>query len=283
MSEAFRRTGDHRPAPAAVDVCHLMVTDTIDSPRALHKEATAAAEAGWSVALVGIGDDRSCWQGVRRIGIRRPSSRLRLASAARAVLRARDLRPRLIHVHDLQTLLAARALKAVMGYRLVYDAPEEYPIVYPKNLGLRGRPARVASWMTSILERVLTRGADAVLTVDELIAEHFVAWGRPTQVVRNLTPTGFAAAGDSPPELAALAGRPVFVYLGEVGPQVAGFEILDACAQVQKTHPELAVLFLGGFSDEDYAQAFNARVARLDLTGSIVTVAPFPIAGSSPT
>lgn len=181
-----------------------------------------------------------------------------------------------MQVHDLQTLLVARVLKAFLRCRLVYDAPEDYPLIYPKNLGLGARPAKVFSWLVDTFERLLTRGADAVVTVDELIAERFIGWGRPTEVVRNLTPKEIAAQKDPAPELEVLAGRPVFVYLGEVGPQVAGFEILEACAQVRERHPELAVLLLGGFEDDEYATAFQARVASLDLIDSIVTVPPVP-------
>jgi glycosyltransferase involved in cell wall biosynthesis len=259
-----------------VDVCHLTVTDSLDSPRGLHKEATAAAEAGWLVTLIGVGGGCSYWRGVRRIGISEPSSRLRLQRAWQVFLRARALNPRLVHVHDLQTLLAGRLLKALSGCRLVYDAPEDYPLVYPKNLGLHGRQARLMSRVVDTFERAFTRKADAVITVDELIAERFVGWGRSTTVVRNLTPQEIATRGDLPPELVALTGRPIFVYLGEVGPKIAGLEILEACARVRESHPEAAALFVGGFSDENYASAFRTRVTRLDLTGSIVTLPAVP-------
>lgn len=245
----------------------------MDSPRFFYKEALAAAQSGWSVAFVAIGSDSTPRRsaGVLTLPVAPSASRLKFKCSAHALWLAFRVRPRLVHVHDLQSLLVGRLLKLMIGCELVYDATEDFPLVHPINMGLRGAKARVASLVLSGYERLLTRGAGAVVAVDELIAGRFEKWGRYTRVVRNLSRKHVSTL-QPPPRLRTLFGGFTFVYLGQMGHQTAGFELLHAHEYLTRRHPEARLLLVGGFADASYETAFRAEMRRLELQESVVLV-----------
>ncbi|MBV8889993.1 MAG: glycosyltransferase [Alphaproteobacteria bacterium] len=120
---------------------------------------------------------------LRAIRLRERRDRLRLRTLSRvdyvrAVLRqfatttsafwnhVRDtpVKPDVVHCNDLETLLVGILAKQQFGCRLVYDAHEFYPRSDPD-----GGWIDVAFF--SLLERLLIRRADAVVTVNPMLAE----------------------------------------------------------------------------------------------------------------
>ena len=95
-----------------------------------------------------------------------------------------ELRPTLVHAHDLDTLPAAFVLARRYGARLVYDAHELYT-------GFDADPPRLWLAIVRRLEGALTRRAHAVVTVSDEIADRLVALhglDRRPYVVLNAPP-----------------------------------------------------------------------------------------------
>jgi glycosyltransferase involved in cell wall biosynthesis len=100
-----------------------------------------------------------------------------------AVRRAGDLRPDVIHCHDLDTLPAGWWLKKKTGARLVYDAHEDYPALM--SLYLPRPMVRALSW----LERWLLRHVDHTLTASRVFADKLRACGvSPVTTIGNYHP-----------------------------------------------------------------------------------------------
>ena len=86
------------------------------------------------------------------------------ASAFWNYLREMPRKPAVVHCNDLDTLLVGVLAKRYYGCRLVYDAHEFYPVSDPHG-----------KWLDitffSLIERLLIRHADAVVTVNPMLGE----------------------------------------------------------------------------------------------------------------
>jgi glycosyltransferase involved in cell wall biosynthesis len=92
----------------------------------------------------------------------------------------RELRPQVVHCHDLDTLWLGRRAARRFGAKLVFDAHENFPDMMAGHLpGLMVRALRRH-------ERRLVRRADLVITVGERLCEHYRQLGaRAAAVVGN--------------------------------------------------------------------------------------------------
>jgi glycosyltransferase involved in cell wall biosynthesis len=131
-----------------------------------------------------------------------------------------------VHCHDLDTLPIGYAYARRRDTPLVFDAHESYPdLIAPQ---VPGWFVNVARW----LERFLVRRVDALITVGELLAEHYRPWAKRVAVVRNCHRAGPASSN-----LAALRSgwkledqKLVICYIGGLEDQ------------------ELVICYIGGFT-----------------------------------
>lgn len=153
----------------------------------------------------------------------------------------RDLpeKPDVVHCNDLDTLLVGVLAKRRYGCRLVYDAHEFYP---------RSDPA--GRWLDvtffSLIERLLIRKADAVVTVNPPLAEAIrSAYGlAKVHAVANAEPwvgTPVKRIGSVMDKLAQ--GRRKFLFQGRFTPGRGIDELIEAWARVDGAR---AALFLRG-------------------------------------
>jgi glycosyltransferase involved in cell wall biosynthesis len=89
-----------------------------------------------------------------------------------------------VHCHDLDTLPIGYVHTRRQDIPLVFDAHESYP-----DLIARQTPAW-AGVMIRWLERFLVRRVDALVTVGDLLAEHYRPWAARVVVVRNCQQPG---------------------------------------------------------------------------------------------
>jgi glycosyltransferase involved in cell wall biosynthesis len=148
-------------------------------------------------------------------------------------------KPDVVHCNDLDTLLVGVLAKMRYGSRLIYDAHEFYPHSDPS-----GRWLDVSFF--SMIERLLIRHADAVVTVNRLLAEAIRgAYGLPdVYAVANAEPwTGpsIKPAGTQMDRLAS--GRCKFLFQGRFTPGRGIAELITAWA---KADANRAALFLRG-------------------------------------
>jgi glycosyltransferase involved in cell wall biosynthesis len=189
--------------------------------------------------------------------------RVQLAPASAAFwkhLRALPEKPDIVHCNDLDTLLVGVLAKRRYGCRLVYDAHEFYPVSDP-----HGRWLDIGFF--SLIERVLIRQADSVVTVNPPLAEAMSqAYGLDrVYSVPNAEPwVDWRPACPAPGEIDNLArGRVRFLFQGRFTPGRGIDELIDGWAGVDAGR---AALFLRG-PDNIWRQAAMERAARLGLLG----------------
>ncbi len=156
----------------------MSVFNDLSTDTRVYREATTLRENGYDVVVVGIRESGSArapsWAGVKtaRIAIclgRKPFPKARylehLLKLTGALLR---LDGDVYHAHDLDTLLASYIASRSKRAKLVYDAHE----LMVEESTVQGRPITRAMWW--ILENLLIRRADRVLTVNRSIANELV-------------------------------------------------------------------------------------------------------------
>jgi glycosyltransferase involved in cell wall biosynthesis len=178
-------------------------------------------------------------------------------------LRDAQQKPDVIHCNDLDTLLVGVLAKQHYGGRLIFDAHEFYPRSDPDG-----------KWIDitffSLLEKFLIRRADAVVTVNPLLATAMRdAYGlEHVYSVPNAEPWKDARA--KPAELCEMErlakGRVRFLFQGRFTPGRGIDELIEGWALVDGSR---AALFLRG-PDNMWRQAAMALAARLGLLGRSV-------------
>jgi glycosyltransferase involved in cell wall biosynthesis len=175
------------------------------------------------------------------------------------------------HAHDLDTLSAAARCRTVRGGRLVYDTHEIFLEA--------GRNARRPAWARSRLaasERRMAREADAVLTVNDPLADLFAErWGirRPT-VILNCPPAWTPPA--SPPdrlreELELPPGTPLVLYHGGFLSDRGLPELIAALGS-----PALATAHLALLGEGPLEPRLRALAAGPTVAGRVHLLAPVP-------
>jgi glycosyltransferase involved in cell wall biosynthesis len=172
-------------------------------------------------------------------------------------------KPDIVHCNDLDTLLVGVLAKRRYGCRLVYDAHEFYPVSDPHgrwlDIGIFG-----------LIERVLIRQADAVVTVNPPLADAMrQAYGLDcVYSVPNAEPwVDRHPARPAPGEIDRLAcGRVRFLFQGRFTPGRGIDELIDGWTGVDAGR---AALFLRG-PDNIWRREAVKRASRLGLLGRSV-------------
>jgi glycosyltransferase involved in cell wall biosynthesis len=177
----------------------------------------------------------------------------------------RDLptKPDVVHCNDLDTLLVGILAKRKYGCRVIYDAHEFWPV-----------SDSLCRWIDTTffaaVERLLIRKADAVVTVNPLLAEEIRRAYRLRQVfsVPNVEPwIESRPALDTAWEMAALAdGRVKFLFQGRFTLARGIEELIRGWAHVDAGK---AALFLRG-PDNMWRQQATALAAQLGVLGKSV-------------
>lgn len=179
---------------------------------------------------------------------------LRLVRAAR-----REGRFDIVHANDLDTLPAGWLIARRLGARLVYDAHELYTMQEPD-------PPQLHRAATGLLERLLARRADAVVTVADPIADELQALlglsHRPL-VVLNCP----ATSDVEQPELREGSLR--VVYQGAMGPGRPLADIFSAAEGLEGVSITLRV----ARSD---SSALEQEIQARGLGGTVEVVEPVP-------
>lgn len=173
------------------------------------------------------------------------------------IIRDMPEKPDVVHCNDLDTLLVGVLAKMWYGCRLVYDAHEFYPHSDPS-----GRWLDITFF--SMIERLLIRHVDAVVTVNRLLAEAIGGAYGLTEVhaVANAEPWTGPCAKPLGTQMDRLAsGRRKFLFQGRFAPGRGIDELITAWAKADSTR---VALFLRG-PDNMWRRNAMMLAAELDL------------------
>lgn len=192
---------------------------------------------------------------------------LRIQFAPAAVLfwqyiRRARIRPDVVHCNDLDTLLVGVLAKRELGSTLVYDAHEFFPVSNP-----HGRWIDIAFFW--LIERLLICKADAVITVNPLLADLMKESYdlREVHALPNAEPWTGEHVASLEPNMSRLAGTRVkFLFQGRFSPERGIEELVTGWTRVDQSK---AALFLRG-PDNAWRVSLVKLAERLGLLNTAV-------------
>ena len=236
-----------------------------DSPASPASISVARTDAGSLMQPTGraIADSVRGRDGRLLLEIRGLYQLLRLARLTRRLARAaRPLGPAdIVHANDFDTLPAGYLLARYWGAKLVYDAHELY-------LDVESRPPLLHREAVRLLQRVLGRAADAVITVSDPIADELareLRLRRRPLVVLNCAEAHASSSSDPAPHDGPLR----IIYQASTGPTRFPEDILAA---LETTADVRATLRIAGVNRVDLQSEIDAR----DLRERVVLADPVP-------
>lgn len=259
-------------------VVMLLSNGCAPDPR-VENEARALAEGGAEVTIVGwdrdgqlpLSETRDGYD-IRRV---RVASSHGLGSAQALVMPrvwrelgrvARELDADVIHAHDLDTLPAAWRVARESDAALVFDAHESYPDMLASNV------AAPIKGVCRLLERVLVRRVDLLVTVGDRLREHYERMGARRTVVsgnwRDPLPVGEETDRDRMlrrAELSVPADEILVCFIANLTPERQLEPLLEAVAATPGVH-----LAVGGRGPgADLAREAAAGCSRIHYLGLV--------------
>ncbi len=278
----------------AIRVCMLVRNDCRTDYRVL-KEAASLARAGYQVTVIGVHTygpgEREERQGFTIV-------RVPVASARTPVGKAIELFPRALrrmaaaamatqaavyHAHDSDTILPAWwAARATPGARLIYDAHEVG--FYSLRESLTGFPFRlpVLTWLWDRWnDRIVRRYVDAVITVNEALAEVQAAhYGIPRPVVVMNCPPRFeptpAMQTVLPTRLGLDPTTPIALVQGMFSPGRGDGPPLEAVVRSASLLQEGVVVILGNVGSRPEWAYLRRLAAEPPYAGRVFILPPVP-------
>lgn len=160
----------HTKPPPRYDIVVLRRNDfTVDGR--VERQASYLGQRGLRVLVLAVGGEHLARNENREgFDLERLAAAHRWGTAAyytTAVRRIIKIRPRVVHCHDLDTLLPGTVGAKVVGAKVVYDSAELWT---ERNNGYFGVRRRLDTMKYATLERCLIGSATAVITVSDGIA-----------------------------------------------------------------------------------------------------------------
>ena len=180
-----------------------------------------------------------------------------------------EIRPELVHCHDFDTLPPGWLWAKLHRRPVIYDAHEYYTeLQRPRLRGLLGKVLLPA---ISIAEQLLSRTADAIVTVDERIARRY--HNRRIAIIGHFPPVDFIsplALNDKPQ-----AGERVLVYAGRFSTDRGMLMIGAALQRLAQRGIRPRLRLLGTWTHPAEEQAFLQSVAGIEDQVDAVGWVPF--------
>lgn len=278
----------------SVRVCMLVRNDCRTDYRVL-KEAASLARAGYEVTVVGVHTygpgEREQRQGFTIVRVPVEPARTPVGKAInlfpRALRRmakaAAATRAAVYHAHDSDAILPAwLAARATPGARLIYDAHEVG--FYTLRETLTGFPFRlpVLTWFWDRWnDRIVRRHVDAVITVNEALAEVQAAhYGIPRPTVVMNCPPRFeptpAMRAVLPTRLGVDPARPIALVQGMFSPGRGDGPPLEAVVRSAGLWTEGVIVMLGNVGSRPEWAGLRRLAAQPPYAGRVFILPPVP-------
>lgn len=197
-----------------------------------------------------------------------------------------EIQPELVHCHDFDTLPPGWLWAKLHRRRVIYDAHEYY--VELQKPRLKGLVGKVLLPLIGMAEQLLSRSANAVVTVDERIARRY--HNRRVVIIGHYPPIDFAdeKAIDAPEEAWSETGpvegrattidhpsrSPLLIYAGRFSTDRGMLVIAQALQQLAAIDLRPRLRLLGTWTNEAEEQSFAEAIRGLE--GQIETVGWVP-------
>lgn len=165
------------------------VLNPVQHARIWHKEAVSLAADGWDVFVLGSGDGKyqhAVHNHLRGYGfpVQRFPAGMRLIMQLVFMWHIFKIRPDVVHIHTPELALPAICLQYLMGYTLIYDRHENYPLQLQDPQAYSAMSRLFLPKVARALENRLYKKAHHIL-----IAETGYQQGIPRQasLIRNTT------------------------------------------------------------------------------------------------
>jgi glycosyltransferase involved in cell wall biosynthesis len=230
------------------DICACVISD-LEFDARVWKEARSLAADGHAVVVIGPVFDierarrRRDPSGIDVLEVpfgyrdRGKSLRRRALALTLVMFEVLRTRARTYHAHDIHVTPAAWLASRRRGARLVYDAHELWG--EPEVAGLRNR---IAAWVTGLLERLMLRASDAVVTTNESRAAALKQrYGRADITVLANVPLLEREVEAQPEGLPP--GKRVVLYVGRISTDGRAFR--DTVQALPELDDDVDLVFLG--------------------------------------
>ena len=185
----------------------------------------------------------------------------------KSVIRSLKLKPKVIHCHDLDTLLIGVILKLLTRKPLIFDAHEDFPgmVEGAFSPGL-GRLAR-------LYEKILIKMADKVIAAEmpyvDIMQKHY---GVSPTVVRNFPRLDSFHPAVDPSSVIhryGLAGKVVISHIGGIGRSRGIYETLEALQYVENN--DIKYLLIGRATKEE-SDRIQETARKFGLQDKVVLI-----------
>ncbi len=280
--------------PARRPIAMLTHSYYEEDPR-VRREAEALAAAGHAVDVYALrrpsdpGQETIAGVAVRRLGVQRHQGAglgIYLAEylafflrAGFALVRAHPRRRYgLVQVHTLPDFLVFATLPLRMvGVPVILDLHEAMPVFFGSRF--HSRLGGIARAVLGLQERLATRYASAVITVNEALGDRLLGLGVPPEkltIVPNVPSLARFDPAASPPRPFMADGRLVLVYAGGLSPIYELDVVLDAIGILRTRRPALPVaLELYGRDFEEVP--LHDQAERLGIADAVTFHGRIPI------
>lgn len=245
----------------ALKVVHVTTVHRPFDARIFHKQCISLAKAGYDVTLIQRGDRGGRRDGVAVAPLRERRSRLGRMTLGvwEAVRQIRQIRPQIVHFHDVELIWGALLLKVLGTPIVIYDVHEDVA----KDLDDKAYLPVWLRWpirqMVNFTEWLARLSFDQMSAATTAIAARFPA--RQVTLVRNTPIVGEMATLDAPD----FVDRPMrAVYLGGLAAFNGPVAMVDA---IGKVPADIGVqLLLGGIWPDAAIEAKAKSLPGWDRT-----------------
>ncbi|MEM2941747.1 MAG: glycosyltransferase family 4 protein [Thermoproteota archaeon] len=206
-------------------VCILTTVHPSFDTRIFHKEAKTLARSGYDVTLIAQHDRDEVVDGVRIIVLSKPKNRFTriLGLSWQVFWLALRQRADLYHLHDPELLLIGLLLKLFTRAKVIYDVHEDVPQQILTKHWIPSLLRRPTAAIFNIVEKLIARWLDAIITATEGIAENFQGFN--VVVVHNYPDLAMFPTS-SPPQ--SLRDERILIYVGEISYLRGAVEMIQA-------------------------------------------------------
>ena len=207
--------------------------------RIFHREARAAAEAGYRVTILAPDAEEAIVDGVTLRRLPGPPGRLgRVVRWPILLWLAAVGRADLYQIHDPELLPWGLILHLITGRPVIYDAHEYFSESIRSKTWIPARLRRPIAWLAERLEKFIASRLSAVIAVTPEMTSRFERVQKRSVTVMNFPP--IPSLPVPPPER-----LPVAIYAGLMNRE-RGLDILrDTAANVRRRHPGFELRVLG--------------------------------------